>query len=78
MPNEVFILSARDLAELARQVSQMDVIAEENEALREKLGLRLDESFDMCQFRQRKAVELEQLKSVNRMLQKEVRSLQRE
>ena len=50
----------------------MDTIAEENEALREKLGLSLDESFDMCQFRQRKAVEIEQLKSANRLLQKEV------
>ena len=59
--------------ELAREVSQMDAIAEENEALREKLGLRMDESINMGQFRKRKADEVEQLKSTNRMLQKEVR-----
>lgn len=51
----------------------MDAIAEENEALREKLGLRMDESINMGQFRKRKADEVEQLKSTNRMLQKEVR-----
>ena len=52
--------------------NQLNQLGEENEALRDQLGLGGDESVDLSQLRLKRNVEMEQLRSMNRMLEKEV------
>ena len=52
----------------------MDTACEENEVLRNKLGLSAGEEVDVSHLRHRKNVEIEQLRAVNRELDKQVRT----
>ncbi len=67
----------RDIAELTQQVNQLEhqlnQWSDENEALRGRLGVGLEEEVDLRGLRQRKKSELEQLRADNRMLEREVR-----
>ena len=51
----------------------MDTAYEENEVLRNRLGLSVGEEVDLSQLRHRKNVEIEQLRAVNRELDKQVK-----
>ena len=66
----------RDIAELTQQVNglenQLNQLSEENEVLRGQLGVGLEEEVDLSGLRQRKKAELEQLRTANRMLKREV------
>ena len=47
--------------------NQLNQLGEENEALRDQLGLGGDDSVDLSQLRLKRNVEMEQLRSMNRM-----------
>ena len=72
----------RNISELTGHVnkleSQLNELHDENDALRQKLGIELDQSIDLTQYRYRRNVEVEQQKAVNRVLKKEVERLEEE
>ena len=53
---------------------QLNAALEENEALKQKLGMTAEESVDLSELRHKKNVELEELKNINRDLSQEVNS----
>ena len=58
--------------------SQLNELHDENDALRQKFGIELDQSVDLSQYRYRRNVEVEQQKAVNRVLKKEIERLEEE
>ena len=69
----------RDIAELTQQVNhhdnQLNLLTEQNEALRERCGLGSEDTVDVGPFRSRKNAELEQLKKDNHTLRLQVHAL---
>ena len=65
-----------DIAELTRQVNllsdQLNRLSEENEALRDQLGLGAEEQVNLSPLRLRKRNELEALKEEHKLLENEV------
>lgn len=51
---------------------QLNTALEENEVLKQRLGMTTEESVDVSELRHKKNVELEQLKNINRDLSQEV------
>ena len=51
---------------------QLNTALEENEVLRQQLGITGEESVDVSELRHKKNMELEQLKNINRDLSQEV------
>ena len=51
---------------------QLNTALEENEVLRQRLGITEEESVDVSELRHKKNMELEQLKNINRDLSQEV------
>ena len=70
------ILCCRDIAELTQQVNRLDnhlnVLSEQNEALRERCGLGSEDKVDVAPLRSRRSEELEQLKTDNHALKLQV------
>lgn len=66
------------MAKLTEEVNhlsaQVDTACEENEVLRNRLGLSPGDEVDVSHLRHRKNVEIEQLRAVNRELEKQVRT----
>lgn len=66
----------RDIAELTQQVNRLDnqlnLLSEENEALREQCGLGSEDAVDVGPLRSKKNAELEQLKKDSHTLQQQV------
>lgn len=66
----------RDIAELTQQVNRLDnqlnVLSEQNEALREQCGLGSEDTVDVAPLRSRRHEELEQLKKDNHGLRLQV------
>ena len=66
----------RDIAELTQRVnvfeSELNQLAEENEALRDRVGVGEREQVDVTPLRSRRAAELERLRETNRRLEREV------
>ena len=66
----------RDIAELTQRVnvfeSELNQLAEENEALRDRVGVGEGEQVDVTPLRSRRAAELERLRETNRRLEREV------
>ena len=66
----------RQISKLTEEVNhlsaQVDAAYEENEVLHSRLGLPAGEEVELSQFRHRKNVEIEQLRAVNRELDKQV------
>ena len=61
------------LTQLVGEVDiQLNTALEENEALKQKLGMSTDESVDLSELRHKKNVQLEELKNMNRDLSQEV------
>ena len=54
---------------------QLNTALEENEVLRQRLGVAGEESIDLSELRHKKNMELEQLKKINRDLSQEVLSV---
>ena len=72
----MFYLHIRDISELTQHVNRLEGelnhLSEENEVLRDRLGLEAQQSVDVSGVRARKLSELERLRRDNRMLEKEV------
>ena len=70
------MLSLSDIAQLTRQVNllsdQLNRLSEENEALRDQLGLGSEEQVNLSPLRLRKRNELEALKEEHKLLENEV------
>ena len=70
------VSSLSDIAELTRQVNllsdQLNRLSEENEALRDQLGLGAGEQVNLSPLRLRKRNELEALKEEHKLLENEV------
>ncbi len=68
----------RDIAELTQHANRLEnelsQFSEENEALREKLGLGVDAGVDVSGVRARRVTELERLRRESRMLENQVRT----
>ena len=66
----------RDIAELTQHANHLEnelsQFGEENEALREKLGLGVDANVDVSAVRARRVTELERLRRESRMLENQV------
>lgn len=66
----------RDIAELTQRVnvleSELNQLAEENEALRDRVGVGEREEVDITPLRSRRAAEMERLRETNRRLEREV------
>ena len=66
----------RDIAELTQRVnvfeSELNQLAEENEALRDRVGVGEGEQVDVTPLRSRRAAEMERLRETNRRLEREV------
>ena len=61
------------LTQLVGEVDiQLNTALEENEALKQKLGMSTDDSVDLSELRHKKNVQLEELKNMNRDLSQEV------
>ena len=61
------------LTQLVGEVDiQLNTALEENEALKQKLGMSTDDSVDLLELRHKKNVQLEELKNMNRDLSQEV------
>ena len=61
------------LTQLVGEVDiQLNTALEENEVLKQRLGMTSDESVDVSELRHKKNVELDQLKNINRDLSQEV------
>ena len=61
------------LTQLVGEVDiQLNTALEENEALKQKLGMSTDDSADLSELRHKKNVQLEELKNMNRDLSQEV------
>ncbi|XP_065911878.1 centrosomal protein of 290 kDa-like isoform X3 [Dysidea avara] len=77
-------LSQRDdqIVKLTQMVGELDIqlntALEENEVLRQRLGVAGEESIDLSELRHKKNMELEQLKKINRDLSQEVHRLEEE
>eukprot|EP01135_Chromosphaera_perkinsii_P004075 Nk52_evm6s268 gene=Nk52_evmTU6s268 len=71
-----------DIASLTKTVNKLESdlqdLFEENEELRRRLGMDPHTPVDVSELRYRKNVELEQLRSVNRVLEKDVEKLEEE
>ncbi len=69
-------LPPRDIAELTQHVNrlenQQNRLSEENEALRDQLGLGMEDSVDLSELRAKRNAETERLRTMNRMLENEV------
>ena len=74
----VWGLLCRDIAELTQHANRLEnelsQFGEENEALREKLGLKADASVDVSGVRARRVTELEKLRRESRLLENQVKS----
>ena len=72
----IIVLSLSDIAELTRQVNllsdQLNRLSEENEALRDQLGLGAEEQVNLSPLRLKKRNELEALKEEHKLLENEV------
>ena len=70
------VSSLSDIAELIRQVNllsdQLNRLSEENEALRDQLGLGAEEQVNLSPLRLKKRNELEALKEEHKLLENEV------
>lgn len=55
---------------------QLNTALEENEVLKQRLGMSTEETVDVSELRHKKNVELEQLKNINRDLSQEVKTQQ--
>ena len=70
-------LSYSDIAEMTRRVNRLEnelnQLGEENEALRDQLGLGVGERVDLSPLRRRKQTELEQLRKDYKLIENEVR-----
>ena len=55
--------------------AEVDVAYEENEVLRQRLGLSQDEEVDLRELRHKKNVEIEQLRAAKRLLEDQVRDV---
>ena len=65
------------LTQLVGEVDiQLNTALEENEVLKQRLGMSTEESVDVSELRHKKNVELEQLKNINRDLSQEVKTQQ--
>lgn len=66
----------RDIAELTQRVnvleSELNQLAEENEALRDRVGVGKGEEVDVTPLRSKRAAEMERLRETNRRLEREV------
>ena len=66
----------RDIAELTQRVnvleSELNQLAEENEALRDRVGVGEGEEVDVTPLRSKRAAEMERLRETNRRLEREV------
>ena len=66
----------RQIVKLTQLVGEVDIqlntALEENEALKQKLGMSTDELVDLSELRHKKNIQLEELKSMNRDLSQEV------
>ena len=75
----MFLCCVRDIAELTQQVNRLDnhlnLLSEQNEALRERCGLGSEDTVDVVPLRSRKSAELEQLKKDNHTLRLQVQWL---
>ena len=61
------------LTQLVGEVDiQLNTALEENEVLKQRLGMSTEESVDVSELRHKKNVELEELKNINRDLSQEV------
>ena len=67
------------IVKLTQMVGELDIqlntALEENEVLRQRLGVAGEESIDLSELRHKKNMELEQLKKINRDLSQEVLSV---
>ena len=72
----VIYLTSSQIVKLTQLVGEVDIqlntALEENEVLKQRLGMTSEESVDLSELRHKKNVELEQLKSINRDLSQEV------
>lgn len=65
------------LTQLVGEVDiQLNTALEENEVLKQRLGMSTEETVDVSELRHKKNVELEQLKNINRDLSQEVKTQQ--
>ena len=65
------------LTQLVGEVDiQLNTALEENEILKQRLGMSTEESVDVSELRHKKNVELKQLKNINRDLSQEVKTQQ--
>ena len=75
-PLHVLLTVCRQISKLTEEVNhlsaQVDTAYEENEVLRNRLGLSAGEEVDLSHLRHRKNVEIEQLRALNRELDKQV------
>ena len=66
----------RQIVKLTQLVGEVDIqlntALEENEALKQKLGMTSEDSVDLSELRHKKNVQLEQLQNMNRDLSQEV------
>ncbi len=73
---ETHALTIRDITELTKHVNRLESLqnqlSEENEALRDRVGLGAEDSVNLSQLRAKRNEEREGLRAMNRMLQNEV------
>jgi predicted RNase H-like nuclease (RuvC/YqgF family) len=73
---KVILCCCRDIAELTQQINRLDnhlnVLSEQNEALRERCGVGSEDTVDVAPLRSRRSAELEQLKRNNHELRLQV------